>query len=723
MFALTIFLGAFLVFQVQPLIAKYILPWFGGGPGVWTTCMLFFQVLLLGGYAYAHLLTRWLRPRKQVIVHLSLLVASLVLLPITPSDSWKPSGVENPVWRILALLTATLGLPYFVLAATGPLIQRWFTLAQPGRSPYRLYALSNIGSLLALLSYPLVFENYFTRKLQAGLWGWGLIAFFVVCLLCARSVWKTEGKEPRSQEQTPHEPSVRPATDETKTTQGPGGPPIDAVGPQGVLHPARRGAVPIPVLWMLLPACASVLLLATTNKICQDVAVIPFLWVLPLSLYLLSFIICFDSPRWYRRVPFGVAFFAGLLWLCWALPMGKEPRLFFLIGGYSACLFVGCMLCHGEVYRLKPEPQRLTGFYLMIAAGGALGGFLVAVVAPLVFNAFHELPLGFLACGLLWLLTWARTIESGPSQPGAFSRSLKTPLLTPTSVAVLTLAAVAVVMWLQTHRFTSSVVQQTRNFYGVLTVREEFKDKAIGHHFVLHHGNTLHGLQFVDPVGAQMPTVYYAPQSGIGRMIIGMLSHSPAGRRYGIVGLGVGTLAAYARTNDYFRFYEINPAVMHVATKFFTYAPHCAAKVDCVIGDARLSLEKETAQNFDLLVLDAFSGDSIPVHLLTREAFGVYARHLKPGGVIAVHTSNNYLDLEPLLVSLAQTLGYSLAVVEAHPAPKEWWVRPTIWVLLSRDARALNLPEVRSAARVAKAVPGHVRYWTDDFTSLYQVLR
>ena len=702
-FALTIFLGAFLVFEVQPLIGKFILPWFGGGSGVWSTCMVFFQVVLLAGYAYAHLITRWLRPRRQIIVHLSLLAGAIVLLPIVPRDTWKPDGGENPVWRILTLLAATLGLPYFVLSATGPLIQRWFTLAHPLRSPYRLYALSNVGSLLALLSYPLVLENLFTRRFQAGLWGWGLVIFSVVCAFCARSVW-------------------------TAAARTPGGTPIPAGAaeagegnPQPGLSPdAQRIGLNrafSTVLWVLLPACASLLLLATTNKLCQDVAVVPFLWVLPLAVYLTTFIISFDSPRWYRRIPFGAALLAAIIWLCWALPRGTKTPLTLLISGYSACLFVSCMVCHGELYRLRPGPERLTAYYLMIAAGGAFGSLLVVVVAPLVFKDFHELPLGFLVCGALWLLMWS-CARHDPGGLVADAPQRERRRLIVAGVGGFALVVAAAVLWVQTQKSTSTVVAQVRNFYGVLTVREELKDKALGHHFVMHHGQTLHGLQFVDPVGVRVPTAYYSPKSGIGRVMTGA---SPKGRRVGIVGLGVATLATYGQPNDYFRFYEINPAVMRLATKYFTYAPHCAAKVDCVIGDARLSLEKEAPQNFDLLVLDAFSGDSVPVHLLTREAFEVYARHLATNGMIAVHISNNYLDLEPLLVSMAQKLGYYLAVVEAHPGPKEWWIRPTIWVLLSPSLQPLNKPEIRPGTRPPEMRP--VRYWTDDFSSLYQIRR
>ena len=390
-YALTIFTGAFLLFQVQPLIGKYILPWFGGGPGVWTTCMLFFQVLLLGGYAYAHFTSRWLKPRAQAVAHFVLLAAALALLPITPSDSWKPHGGGNPTLQILALLAVSLGLPYFVLSTTGPLIQQWFSRARPGVSPYRLYALSNLGSLLALVSYPFFFETHFTRKAQAGLWAWGLVAYVLCCGFCAVRLWKLEGRRQKVEGRM------------QKAEAGVAEQAPEATAAAINSQPSTLNYF----LWLLLPACASVLLLATTNKLCQDVAVIPFLWVVPLALYLLSFIICFDSPRWYVRFPFTLALIAALGGLCWALYNGADLSLSRQVALYCGGLFVCCMVCHGELYRLKPDPRHLTGFYLMIAAGGALGGMFVAIAAPLLFTDYYELHWGLLLCGLLFLVVCA----------------------------------------------------------------------------------------------------------------------------------------------------------------------------------------------------------------------------------------------------------------------------------------------------------------------------
>jgi len=393
-FAFTIFVGAFLLFEVQPSMGKYILPWFGGGPGVWTTCMLFFQVVLLGGYAYAHLSTRWLSPRLQGVTHIILLVAALLLLPIIPAESWKPTTGGVPVLQILLLLTACLGLPYFVLSSTGPLMQQWFSRTRPGASPYRLYALSNTGSLLALVTYPFFFEQHFTRKTQATLWGWGLVAYAVGCAVCAFKLWRSCALTARSNWAS--EPA--PVANENAAALSSGHTPLDQSSDAAGFSLFRL------LLWLLLPACAAVLLLAVTNKLCQDVASVPFLWVLPLALYLLSFVICFDSPRWYARLPFTLGLIASSAAMCWALFQGTDLSLYKQIMVYAGGLFCCCMVCHGELYRLRPEPRHLTAFYLMIAGGGAIGGVFVAILAPLLFKDYYELNWGLWSCGLLFVL-------------------------------------------------------------------------------------------------------------------------------------------------------------------------------------------------------------------------------------------------------------------------------------------------------------------------------
>ncbi len=783
-YAFAIFTGAFLLFQVQPLAGKFILPWFGGGPGVWTTCMLFFQVLLLAGYAYAHLSARWLKPRTQVLLHLALVGLALALLPIIPAEHFKPAGQGNPTFRILVLLASTVGLPYFALAATSPLLQRWFSYARPRTSPYRLYALSNIGSLLALVSYPFLFENHFSRRTQAHLWGWGLGLYALACGACALSVWL--GRDLPSAHVLPvSQPGQASSTE------------------------ARPGLWRI-LLWLLLPACASVLLLATTNKLCLDVAVIPFLWVAPLAFYLLSFVICFDSPRWYARFPFTLALVAALGGLCWALAKGSGWPIWKQIALYCGALFICCMVCHGELYRLRPGPERLTSFYLLVAAGGALGGVLVAVIAPLVFTNYYELHWGMFGCGLLFLLvcvfegsrrdelrnpvpTRAELSAGSASAPAAvrfFSLSrppmsieggewrwlaCTLPLLafgaldrliaglgkgvhlpkgcvgglriaiwaTVLLMAIswiargkfrsfrhwrllvclwlsLGVAALGGGLWRLGHAADEEAVFRSRNFYGVLTVYEHRREEPNAHHLLLQHGRITHGLQFIAPDQAKWPVSYYGEGSGVG-LAMNALASGP--RRIGVVGLGAGTLAAYAEPGDTIRFYEINPEVEHLASSRFRYLAQCRGKVEVVLGDARLSMEREPPQQFDLLALDAFSSDAIPVHLLTREAFGTYERHLKPGGVIAVHISNHFLNLEPVVVNLARHFSYGLALIDYEETEEEWWLYRSSWAILTRDSTILDTAALSMATSPPKTNAPAVPLWTDDFASLYQILQ
>lgn len=681
-YALTIFLGAFLLFQVQPLLGKYILPWFGGGPGVWTTCLVFFQSALLAGYAYAHLLTRWFKSSRQVLVHLVLLGIALALLPVTPTDSWKPNGDGNPVLRIVCLLAANVGLPFFVLSSTGPLMQQWFSRTHPGVSPYRLYALSNTGSLLALLSYPFWFETHLTRRAQATAWGWGLVAYAFSCGWCGWKVWKVNLEQNAA--------ASRASSFETLNFQ-----------------PSTLNIC----LWLFLPACASVLLLATTNKICQDVAAVPFLWVLPLALYLLSFIICFDNPRWYKPIPFGFALLAAFGAVCWALFRGTHISLRVLLGIYLGGLFICAMVCHGEVYRLRPHPRQLTLFYLMISAGGALGGLFVALAAPLLFTSYSELHYGLLFCGLLFAV--ARTRQQNLLSLNQWSLYARAGLW----FAVLALAAA---LWVQGRRSDPDIVHSSRNFYGVLTIYDHHNDKPADHHLLLQHGVITHGLQFADPEQARWPTTYYGEQSGLG-LAFSALARGP--RRIGVVGLGAGTTAAYGRAGDLLCIYEINPEVSRLATSWFKYLTNCPGRVEVVLGDARLSLEREPPQNFDLLALDAFSSDSIPVHLLTREAFALYERHVNTNGIIAVHISNHYLDLEPVVTRLARLFHYKLAIIDYDELEADWWLYSSTWILLTHDERILNTPAIRWAATPPSTNSVSPPLWTDDFVSLFPVLK
>jgi hypothetical protein len=741
-FALTIFTGAFLLFQVQPLIGKYILPWFGGGPGVWTTCMLFFQMLLLGGYAYAHLVSRWLPPRRQAIVHGVLLVAALASLPITPGDHWKPTGAGDPTGRILALLLVSLGLPYLVLAATGPLMQEWFRRTTPGASPYRLYALSNVGSLLALVSYPFLIETQFTRHAQAWMWSAGLVVYAVCCGFCAWRVWRQPAATAAAAAQAGAEAAPAPTL-------------------------AQR------LLWIALPACGSVLLLAVTNKMCQDVAVIPFLWVVPLALYLVTFIICFDSPRWYSRFYWTLLLVAAIVFVCIALFEGADMAITRQVAIYSGALFVACMVCHGEVHRLKPHPRHLTSFYLLISAGGAIGGLFVALVAPAIFDNFHELHLGLAAMAVLliavslrdraalsprrWLLlalllVVAAAIVVDRLAAGGWL-ALAFPRWAVWAAGGALAAGGAVLVWrgvaLNGHRLTCGLlgagfvalmfalgahVRESRNgalvtgrnFYGVLSVLEHRKLEPDAHYYTLLHGRITHGLQFAAPERAGMITSYFGPRTGIGLAF----KHYPRkeNRRIGLLGLGVGTIAAYGQPGDYLRIYEINPHVKEIAEKPFTYVALSKAKIDIVMGDGRLSMENEPAQNLDFLIMDAFSSDAVPVHLLTKEAFEIYLRHLKPDGAILVNISNRYLNLQPVVENAARAFKlrvHTIASEDGDMGESEegaWWLYGATWMVLSRNNEFMNHPELVRAAGPESGA-NNIPLWTDDYTSMFRILQ
>jgi protein-L-isoaspartate O-methyltransferase len=679
-FSLTIFWGAFLLFLVQPLIARFILPWFGGGPAVWTTCMLFFQLLLLGGYAYAHFSISRLTPRRQVITHLGLLALAVALLPITPGDAWKPTDGSHAAGHILLLLLGCLGLPYLVLSATGPLLQAWFSKANPGVSPYRLYALSNVGSLLALLIYPFYLEPQLSRQAQADGWSWGLAIYAGLTAWCGLKVWKSAAADGETSKSAEEE---APASAWRK------------------------------LLWFALPACGVMLLLAITNKLCQDIAVVPFLWVLPLSLYLLSFIISFDSPRWYHR-GFWLPLLAILLGLVLQNLYKAEshPDITPLATLYLGTMFVACMVCHGEVYRLRPGASRLTGFYLSLSAGGAAGGLFVALAAPFVFPDYFELHLALFLTAALVLIV-LRQDPTRPFREGQARWAWAVPFV---ALAALGygLADVA----------TTSLrgsLSTTRGFYGVLKVNDNDAGNDGLHHLTLQHGATIHGLQYVDAEKRTDPSSYYTSTSGIGRLL---RAHKPGGgRRVGAIGLGCGTLAAWGRPGDTFRFYEINDDVARLATSTFTYLKDSKAKTELVMGDARLSMEREANQQYDVIVLDAFSSDAIPVHLLTLEAFDHYQRHLKPDGAIVVHVSNRYLDLHPVVYRIADKIGFpAITIDDNDTAYEDAGFYGSDWIIMTRNQVLLQQPLIRDVTKETVEFPARIMYWTDERSDLLSIL-
>lgn len=700
LFALSLFSSSFLLFLVQPLISKYILPWFGGSPSVWSASLLFFQVLLTGGYAYAYVLTGRLTARRQVWVHWGFLgLSALVLLagaffwkaPLLPGPEWRPNEVDFPFWDVLKVLVVAVGLPYFLLSTNSTLLQVWFHGLYPGRSPYRLYALSNLASLLGLLSYPLIIEPLLSLPDQARGWALGYGIYFLSA--SALAWWYRRTFSPPLVQEAP----ITSATPVAEQVSAP---------PKWTIR----------LLWVLLPAISSLLLLATTNQITQEIAVIPFLWVLPLTLYLLSFILCFESDRWYGRIGFTLMLAIAAAAFGLALSSGPYLDLKLQIAAYCTLFFVCCMICHGELARLRPAPAHLTSFYLLISVGGALGGLFVNLAAPMLFTSYKELPLGLALCFALYLVLIV-FLRQG-------RRWITTALLALVVIAVLIGTAYMTTQSERGSRVNS--VWLARNFYGILNVKQAIVGEKNEPAYELVHGIVLHGLQFTDPQKRDQPTTYYWEESGVGLAFLHHPNRSQ-GMKVGILGLGTGTLAAYGLPGDTIRFYEINPLVVRIAQGeggYFSFLKDSPAKIEIKLGDARLSLERELAQSgpqgFDLLVLDTFNSDAIPVHLLTRQAFALYLQHLKPDGILAVHVSNLHLDLEKVVYRLAAEFGLKAAFVFSGTGGPG--TSASSWVLLTTNQAFLDDPAIRDDVISLDETDQKIRPWTDDYSNLLQIL-
>jgi SAM-dependent methyltransferase len=686
-FGLSIFLSAFLLFQIEPIIAKIILPWFGGAAAVWSVCLLFFQVTLLLGYLYAHLLTRHVPGRFRGWIHIPLLVASLLVLPVIPSGAWKPTGSEDPTFRVLLLLALTIGLPYFLLASTSPLLQAWYSKSTDDASTYRLYALSNIGSMLGLLSYPLLIEPLISTRHQAINWS---IGYGVFVFLCAYLAFR-------------HHKASDPPN------------PLPFVPPT---------PLPTRLLWVGLAACGSTLLLAVTNHITQNIASVPFLWIAPLVLYLLSFILCFADRGWYRRTIYlrflGVAL--GVMTYALAPEFINIP-LYVLLPVFCIGLFLCCMVLHGELAQLKPHSSELTLFYLLVSLGGAVGALFVALLAPRIFSGFYELPIALGACAVFVL--W--TLHHAPDDDPNWKRTW----------LVLVAITVVLVVGLYRNTFVRPVMPRlmARNFYGALRVVDagNFSTAmvegvpALSPHDpyayrTLMNGSIDHGSQFLSPDRRREATTYYSEKSGVGIALKAAAHQGPL--HVGVIGLGAGTIASYANASDNYVFYEINPNVISIADSQFSYLQDARARgaqIDTVLGDARLSLERQQPQQFDLLAVDAFSSDSIPVHLLTREAFDLYVRHLKHGGTLAVHVSNRYLNLQPVVTRAATAMGREVLMVANEPDQPKGVSRST-WILVCDRGGLLEQEGVRPTGTLLKSsIPRPL--WTDDYSSLLPLLK
>jgi len=682
----TIFLSAFLLFQVQPMIGRFILPWFGGAPAVWTTCLLFFQVMLLLGYAYAHWATDGKPPARQAIIHLLLLAATVFLLPILPDRAWKPVGDEPPIRHILLLLTVFVGGPFFILSTTGPLLQAWFRPFPSGHSPYRLFAWTNTGALLGLLTYPFFVEPVITRHTQAILWSGTYALVAGGCGWCAWFLARTAGK---------------PAGSPASIRRSP---------------PASNPGIFRMAGWVAMAASASILLMSTTSRICQDLAV-SFLWVLPLGIYLITFIIAFAGETGYRRawgLPLLAAAWILALWLLNRIDPVAMPLQ---IAIYSLVLFAGCMVCHGELALATPDPAHLTLFYLALAGGGALGGLFVTLAAPALFSGYYEYHIGLAAAGGVALLAFF----SGPRLPAFPKRSAL--------VQISLLVAYTGFIVLLGRNITDGVsgpLVTSRSFFGVVQI-QEVPDAPNGCSPKLHNGNIRNGFQHAEETLIRQPVSSYRPEVGVG-MAIRNHPRRRAGKpiQIGVIGLGTGTIAAYGKKGDQIRFYEINPDLVRVSSRYFDHWQSTPADVRIVTGDARIQLEREMARGesgrFDLLVIDAFNGGTIPPHLLTRECVEIYRRHMKPDAILVLHLPKRILDLKPVALGIAECLGWEPVLIETRDRNDPATPAATC-VLITRNRRVLDAAEIASACSDWPRDNDVPVFWTDDYCSVMDVMQ
>jgi hypothetical protein len=677
LYGVAVFVAAFLLFQVEPIMGRLILPWFGGSAAIWMVAILFFQVVLVLGYLYAHLLVRHVSPARQMFVHVPVLLASLAVLPILPAASWRPVGGQDPTLRILGLLAVTVGPPFFVLCTCGPLLQAWYARGH-GR-PYRLFSLSNGASLLALLSYPLIVEPRLGLHAQAYVWS-SAYALFVALAIAI---------------------TVRAG--------------LAARRAASVAETRARTSAPRwldRVRWLALATTPSLLTLAVTNHLTRNVAPIPLLWVLPLSVYLLSLIICFESDQGYRRALF-LPLLPVVLFLVAAglFPGELEVGIIGQIAFFTGALFVFCMVCHGELARLKPAPDHLTGFYVMVAVGGALGGLFVAVLSPEIFSDYFELAFGIVLCAVVVLVAVAGDLLK--RTPGR---------VWPRRAVALVLAAATVL--LGTYVLGKVLVYDrgdrlvARDFYGVSSVRDSAGSEAVR---TLYSGAIVHGEQLLAPGGARTPISYYGSSSGLG-VLMREENRTPQPTRVGVIGLGAGTIAAFGRPGDSYRFYEIDPLDISIAKTWFSFLRDSPAHVKVISGDARLSLEREPSQHFNVLVADAFNGDAVPIQLMTLQAFRLYFSQLAPGGVLAVNVSNRFLNLAPVVARAAGALDKQAIRIEVPGETTERIYKRSDWVLVTGNRQLAAKLAHTPHSELLNPNTG-IRLWTDDYSNVLASLK
>jgi hypothetical protein len=722
-FTISIFTSAFLLFLIQPLFGKMALPLLGGSPAVWNTCMLFFQTTLLAGYAYAHLSTRLLGVRRQAALHFVVLCAALLTLPIGIASGWYSPSVSSPALWLLGLLTVSIGLPFFVLSSSGPLFQKWFanTRHPDANNPYFLYAASNLGSLLALVAYPLLLEPRLTVWQQSWVWSAGFGLLTVLVASCGLLLWREY-----SPERVAHVPAV-----ERK---------------QATISPMRR------LRWLALAFVPSSLLLGTTTYITTDIAAVPFLWVLPLALYLLTFVLVFArNPPIGQQIIMRVHPFVLIPLVAFiALGASHFPTPFLLL--HLIVFFVSVMICHGELAADRPSTAHLTEFYLWMSVGGALGGAFNVLIAPRVFTSITEYPLALvLVCLLRPNLSSVRTKRQR-------TMDLVLPLLLGTTVLgglllppiagnrMIMVGATMMVIGLSLLAFSdrpsrmalgvgavflagavgaqgsTTTLLRERTFFGTHRV---LLDSDLQRH-VLMHGTTVHGHQSLDPDKRLEPTTYYHAAGPVGQLFSALRAQTPS-LRVAAIGLGSGTLACHGWSTDRWTFFEIDPLVERIARdpRYFTFLRDCPPpSPGVVLGDARLTLQERADAASDLIIVDAFSSDAIPVHLLTREAVDLYMNKLAPGGILAVHVSNRYLDLEPVLAGIQQSAMLAGLISRFRPdeALTAAGATPSDWVVLARSASDLGRLNTEPLWRELRAQAG-VAAWTDDFSSIWSVMR
>lgn len=736
LFATTLVLSAGLLFLMQPMFAKMLLPLAGGAPAVWNTCAVFFQAVVLAGYAYSHATARWLNVRRQSAVHLGFVLLPLLVLPFGVGRDWTPPAGDNPTLWLLGRLSATVGLPCFVVATSAPMLQRWFSATRHPRAsdPFFLYGASNLGSILAVLSYPVVVEPLLPLVDQSRLWAGGYLLFVALVIACGLVVWRFPGRG--SAEQDPAE--ARPRAGSRKRD------PADL----------RRAGPDVwtRLRWVLLAFVPSSLMLSVTTYISTDIAAMPLLWMGPLALYLLSFIVAFARrpplPHRHATLLMPIVILPPVV----ALVLDAARPIALQIPAHLLAFFVVALVCHGELARTRPRAIHLTDFYVWLSLGGVLGGLFNVLLAPLLFSTYAEYPIG---------LVMALLLRPRFDQDEIERLRLRVHLTVPIAIGLLALAIdrseislprfpnyalafglpliICVLFWHRRKLFALSVgvlllvgtfqdrlegraLNVTRSFFGIHRV---LLDSANQFREMLH-GGTIHGMQAIDPNQRKEPLSYYGRSSPIGQLFGTRANDYRPVKRVAVLGLGIGTLASYARPGEQWTFYEISPAVERLArdTKFFSYLADCQGTCGVVIGDARLSLERNENASYDVIVLDVFDSDAIPAHLLTRQALALYLRRLAPGGILAVHTSNLYVELQPVVSSLAGDAGL-VALAQSHQATSKEQERGFLsseWILLARNQEAFGSLAQDRRWEKPPAEP-ETSVWTDDFSNVFSALR